>query len=135
MKKSLKALRKEMQMLEAGKRKVDERKILEKKIKALKFRKTKFGKFGLAVTSVGAKLTRPAQRTKEGKVIEGTGGVGAKLMGMMKGSGKAPVRKQMYQQSPMQTAFASPMEYGVPMKRKKKKKPFNINAVLQGMPE
>lgn len=134
--KTLEQLRAEVRSLEAGKRKVSERKVLKKKIKALKFAKTKFGKVGMAITGVAEKLTRPAQRTPEGKVIAGTGGLGARVVEKIKTVAPAPTKAPTRQVSPMERTFAMPTGFGVPVKKKKKKaKPFDISEVIRGMPE
>ena len=100
--------------------------MLEKKIKALKFRKSRFGKVGLALTRVGAKLTQPAKKTKAGKNIPGTGGLGARVMSSFSqpSKKKVPMRNTV-SSSPMETAFATPVRAEQQM--------ANLDMKLEGM--
>lgn len=132
-KRTIKELREEVRKLEKGRELTDERKKLEKRIKAMKFAKTRFGKVGLAVTRVGAKLTQPAQRTKEGKVIAGTGGLGAKVIAKLKETKPAQPRVPRSQLSPMERTFADPSDAPMPIPMKKKK-PFSIDKFIKNLP-
>jgi len=136
--KTLEELKAEVRRLEAKKKKKVKKKELEKKIKAMKFAETRFGKVGMAITGVAEKLTRPAKRTPEGKVIAGTGGLGARVVEKIKTIAPAPTKAPIRQVSPMERTFAEPTMptgFRVPVKRKKKKaKPFDINALIKRLP-
>jgi len=153
-KNTIESLKAEVQMLEMQRKKKAEKKALKKRIKQLKFQETTLGKVTGGVARFGEALTRPAQKTKEGKVIAGTGGVGAKVMGALKKLGekkpaiKRPVSRMMPMRqpviTPLETAFAQPTFPQTPMitdtavakkvKKQARMKPFDLNKLLKTMP-
>jgi hypothetical protein len=115
-KESIESLRRQVEALEKKQQQEQERKALEKKVKALKFRESTLGKVAGGISKVGEAITRPAKKTKEGKPIPGTGGVGARVIGAFSRLGQKqppkpmPIRKVPLQQPQPQTMETSPME-------------------------
>jgi len=112
--KTAEELKKELEDLESEDKETREKKALKKRIKQIRFRRTALGKVTGGIVRVGDALTRPVQRTKEGKVIEGTGGLGTKVIFALKKVGSDNKNKSKT--------------------KKTKQKPLSINEVLKRLP-
>lgn len=156
-------LKREIAHLEMQKKKQQEQQQLQKKLKQMQFENTTLGKVTGGISRFGESLTRPAQRDASGKPIEGTGGVGAKLMGIVTKMGSpvpqtAKQKVQMHRQArakvmqpPHQSALEGFAEFmGTPQTtaqpqrvsrakarivRQKQQKPFNMDDVIKGLPQ
>ena len=148
---SLNALRKQVKMLEREKARREEEYRLKKKINQIQFQQTTMGKVAGGVTRFGESLTRPVQRDASGKVIAGSGGMGAKVIESLKRIGAPkpktiqPIRMQQQQQQQQQTSALDMLSgFGTaqPMPSKKRRlkaqaqaKPFDVNDIINNLPQ